>query len=68
MQASHHTIRGFTLIVLDEGYCMSEDWGYLLVELPLGEGFEEIASRIFEDSGLDYQDAINGGFDYVHLS
>ena len=47
---------------------MSEDWGYLLVELPLGEGFEEIASRIFEDSGLDYQDAINGGFDYVHLS
>ena len=63
MEATHHAIGGFTLIIQDEGYL-----SYLLIELPLGEGFKEIATRIFEDSGLDYQDAINGGFDYVHLS
>ena len=61
MQASHHAIRGFTLIVLDEGY-----FSYLLIELPLGEGFEEVATSIFEYAGLDYQDAIDGGFDNVH--
>lgn len=61
MQASHHAISGFTLIVLNKGYL-----SYLLVELPLGEGFEEVATRIFEYTGLDYQDAIDGGFDNVH--
>ena len=67
MQATHHTIRGFTLIVLDEGYCMSEDWGYLFVELSLGEGFEEVASGVGKYAGLNYQDAIYSGFDYVHV-
>jgi hypothetical protein len=37
VQASHHAIRGFTLIILDKGHCMTEDWGYFLIELPLGE-------------------------------
>ena len=67
MEASHHAIRGFTLIVLNKGYCMSEDWGYLLVELPLGEGFEEVSTSVFEYAGLNYQDAIYSGFDYVHV-
>ena len=67
MEASHHAIRTFTLIVLNEGYRMSEDWGYLLVELPLGEGFKEITTRIFEYAWLDDQNAIYGGFNYVHV-
>ena len=67
VQAAHYTIGGFTLIILDEGYRMSEDWGHLLIELSLRDGFEEIASRIFENAGLNYQNAIYGGFDYVHV-
>jgi hypothetical protein len=38
----------------------------LLVKLSLGEGFEEIASSIFEYAGLYNHYVINSGFDYVH--
>jgi hypothetical protein len=37
-----------------------------LVEFSLREGFEEIASGIFEDARFYDQYAINGGFDNVH--
>lgn len=61
VQTSHHTIGGFTLIVLDEGYL-----SYLLIELSLGEGFEEIASRIFEYAGLYDEYSIYFCFNNVH--
>ena len=52
----------FTLVILYEGYRT-----YLFIELPLGEGFEEIASRIFKYAGLDSHYAVYGGFDYIHM-
>jgi hypothetical protein len=61
MEASHNTIKAFAFVVLDE-----TDGGYLFVKLSLREGFEEIASCVFEYAGLYDDYAINSGFDYVH--
>ena len=52
MQASHHTIRAHTLIVLAEMNIMSQDWGNLLFKLSLAEALEEISSSIAEEAWL----------------
>ena len=67
MESTHHTIPGHTLVVLDKGYRMSEDGGYLLVKLPLGEGLEEITTSICEYAWLNNHDTIYCGFYYVHI-
>ena len=61
MEAAHNAVGGAGLVVLDEIY-----FGYLLIKFSLGEGLEEIASGVFEDSGFDYYWAFYVGFDYVH--
>lgn len=45
---------------------MSKDRSYLLIELPLGEGFKEIATGILENTRFYDYYAIYGGFDYIH--
>ena len=47
MKATHYAITGFGFVILNE-YNRSN----LLVEILLGEGFEEVAARIFKDSGF----------------
>ena len=68
MESTHHTIPGHTLVVLDKGYRMSEDGGYLLVKLPLGEGLEEIATGILKDLRFEDQYSFNTCFYYFHCS
>ena len=41
---------------------------YLLVELSLRETLEEVASGVFEDSGLNDEDAGDGCLYYVHIT
>ena len=52
MQSSHYTIAGHTFIVLYEINGMPKDRSHLLIELPLGEAFKELASLITKDLWL----------------
>ena len=61
VEASHDAIGGTGFVVLNEF-----DFGNLLVEFPLGEGFEEIAAGVFEDAGLDDDRAVNFCMNYIH--
>ena len=67
MQATHHAVGRFAFIVLNKGHLVTEDGGYLLVEFPLREGFEEIATGIGEDAGFYDENSVNICLYYVHL-
>ncbi len=62
MEASHHSVSGAGFVVLYEIY-----FGNLLVKDLLVVAFEEIASCIFEDAGLEDYWAFYVGFDYIHF-
>ena len=62
MKTSHYAIGAFAFVVLNK-----TDGSDLFVKLPLGEGFEEIATGVCEDARLDDDYAVNGGFYYVHM-
>ena len=62
VQASHHAIGAHALVVLDEVHVP-----YPLLELALGEGLEEVATRILEDTRFQYQQPLNTCLNYVHL-
>ena len=47
MKATHYAIRGFAFVILNK-----DNRSNLLVEILLGEGFEEVTARIFKDSGF----------------
>ena len=61
MQTPHDAVRGFALVVLDEG-----DRTDFLIELALREGLEEIAAGIFEEAWLDDDHTGNLCLDNVH--
>ena len=67
MQATHHAVGRFAFIVLNKGHLVTEDGGYLLVEFPLREGFEEIATGIGKDARFYDENSVNICFYYVHL-
>ena len=62
MEASHYTVGGAGLVVLDE-----VNFGYLLVKFPFGERFEEVASGVFEDFGLNYNNSVYICLNYFHI-
>ena len=66
MQASHHTIRTHTLIILTEVNTVSQNWGNLLFKLSLAEALEEVATSITEEAWLNNENAFNTCFDYIH--
>ena len=61
MQTTHHAVSGFAFIILDE-----DDLSDFFIEFPLREGFEEIAARIFKDTGLYDIKTFYFCFDYIH--
>ena len=63
METAHHAVSGFALVVLNKF-----DWLHFLIKLPLGEGFGEIATTVFEDTWLDNQQTVNRSLDNVHCS
>ena len=63
MQAAKDTVAGLGFIILHEA-----DLPDLRIELPLGEGFEEIASMISEDPGLQNHKARNFCLNNIHIT
>ena len=61
MKPAHYTTTGHRLIILNK--CDRPD---LLFELALREGFEKVATRIAEHSGLENQQAFDSRRDNVH--
>ena len=61
MQTAHDSITGFGFVVLNEN-----NFSDFFIEFFLRIRFEEIAARIFKDSGLYYIKAINFCFYYIH--
>ena len=53
VQASHNAIAAHRLVVLAEVYTMTQDWSNLLFKLSLAEALEEVASGVFENTGLN---------------
>ena len=47
---------------------MPKDRRYFLIEISLRETLEEVASGVFEDSGLNDEDAGDGFLYYVHIT
>ena len=45
---------------------MPKNRRYLIVNISLREALEEVATRVFEDSGLNDDHAGDGRFYYVH--
>ena len=66
VQASHHAIAAHRLVVLAEVNTVSQDWGNLFFKLSLAEALEEVATRVAEEAWLNYENAINFCFDYIH--
>ena len=61
MEASHHAIARHAFVVLHE-----IDFSHFLFKLSLREAFEKVASGIFEDFGLDDDNAFYFCFNYFH--
>ena len=53
MQATHHAVGWHRFVVLHEVDTMPKDGRYLLVKFPLREALEEVATWVFEYSGLN---------------
>ena len=68
MQASHHTIAAHRLVVLHEVDTMPKNRRYFLIELSLREDLEEVASGVFEYTGLNDEHAGDGCLYDVHKS
>ena len=66
MQTSHHAIAAHRLVVLAEVNTVTQDWGNLFFKLPLAEALEEVTTRVAKEAWLNYENAINFSFDYIH--
>ena len=66
MQATHHAIRWHWFVVLHEVDTMPKDGRYFLVKLSLRETLEEVASGVFEYTGLNDEHAGDICFYYFH--
>ncbi len=62
MEASHYAVGGAGFVVLDEVY--GADFS---VEDLLVVAFEEVASGVFEDAGLEDDYSFYISFDYLHI-
>ena len=62
METSQHSIRRLGFIVLDETH-----FTYLIIEIPLREGFKEITPGVFEHAWLDYDYARDFCLNYIHI-
>ena len=67
MQATHHTIRTHTLVVLAELHLVAYQWLYLLFKLSLARALEEIATSISKKAWFNDEHALNICFYYVHI-
>ena len=67
MQATHHTIRTHTLIVLAELHLVAHQWLHLLFKLTLAEALEEIATSISKQARFNDEHALNISLNYFHF-
>ena len=66
MQASHHTIAAHRLVVLHEVDTMPKYGRNFLVKLSLRETLEEVATGVFEYTGLNDEHAGDICLYYIH--
>ena len=57
MKTMHHAIWWHRLVVLHEVDTMPKDGRYFLIKFSLREALEEITAGVFEDTGLNNENA-----------